>query len=247
MPEVKDPEFEGGPARLTVRWTEGADVAHHWLELRSPVGRLIEQRRVDGQGEGTEHEETFDRLDGPAEYSARLTPYGLEGDEGSRAAGADRVGYAVPGDRVTVELRAPYPDPPEGGVEGTAHLTEAQAADVVIVRRPDGEVLDVTYPDRDGDYTARVDAPVLLEAHAFDPERWRGKWRPETDYQRGDVIVPSDPDSDAPLLQAADSGTSGTAEPDWPQRGSVDDGEITWASLGPVRDCAPVVNLYDGR
>lgn len=242
--DLDDADATGEPGRLVVTWTEPDGVADQQLRIRDPIGREIERRRIEPQGSGTEHEETIERLEGPAEYTAIITAVDADGDSESVHRHAEVTEAGPVADNLRLEFEAPYVQS-EGSIEGNARLTETQPASVVIVRDAEGQEIGVAYPDSDGDYTANADGPITIEAHAFDPQYWRGIWQSETEYQRGDVVVPTDPEQESPLLEAVTSGESGTSEPDWPTRGTVEDGEIIWASLGPIQDAAPVVNLYD--
>lgn len=235
---------DGHPGAVEAQWTEPDGATRFYLQLRDPKGRGLERRSVEAQGGGTDRTERFDSLDGPADYTVRILPVNDEG-EGTAVTGTGTATYRPDPEDLEIHLRGPYAPRPQEAVEGTAFLDGSTPASVVLVRAPDGTVLDVTRPDLEGEYTAAAEGPVLLEAHAFDPLWFRGVWQPNTDYERGDVVVPTSPDGDSPLLQAATNGRSGSEEPDWDIRGTTDDGEMTWASLGAIRDNAPVVNLHD--
>jgi|GEM_PF-4098904 len=243
--DLSDANATGEPGRMTVSWTEPQGAADQQVRIRSPVGREIERRQVEPQGDGTAHEVAVERLAGPAHYTAIITAVDSEGTAESVHRDAEVTAAGPVADDLILKFEAPYAWQPEGSIEGNARLTETQPASVVIVRDAEGQEIDVAYPDGDGNYAAYADGAILIEAHAFDPQYWRGQWRAGTSYERGDVIVPRDPSQDSPLLQAATSGSTGSVEPEWPTRGTVQDGDVLWASLGPIQDAAPVVNLYD--
>lgn len=233
----------GGPARVDVAWIEPAGAAYYRIELLDPLGRPRDLRRVEALGEGEEHALAFTELPGPAAYTVRLVAVDPEGVE-QRVVDTVIAGYAVDGAAVDVDLYNAYPLRPTGSVIGTAHLAEERPAGVVLVRRADGTIVDASYPTETGDYAAHAEGPVLLEAHAFDPVRWRGSWQPETAYSVGDVVFPSRPNSESLILRALAGGTSGAEEPEFVADGETLDGELTWQALGTIRECAPVVNYY---
>lgn len=141
-------------------------------------------------------------------------------------------------------------------ITGNARFREAVAARLVRALRPDGTIVDSALPDagstpNPGDYAIEVDThEVLLQAHAFDPQKLTGPWRAETVYAVGDVIFETGPDSNSLVLECtAVTGTeeSGASEPNWDSEVSAEttDADVTWETLGTIAELAPLTQyLY---
>lgn len=228
---------------VEVTWTGVEGAERHRIRALDPFQRevALEHEPADiGQGQVT-------RLlpgPGPATYTFGVRAENEAGAGTELTDTAEIPANHIVGDDLDVDLVPDYPVP-DGEVSGEARVTQERPARRVVVRRPEGRIVHIAAPDDDADYTAHAEGPVYLEAHGFDPSLWRGAWKPETEYQRGDVVFASEPSDTAAVLQAETSGTTGDEEPDWPGHDdTVEDGGVTWRSLGDVRENAPVVNFY---
>ena len=90
---------------------------------------------------------------------------------------------------------------------------------------------------------------MLLTAHAFDPENWKGIWSASTAYVVGDVVFSNGvTDSNSLVLRATaitGTGTTGATEPTWAATGgTVVDNEVTWETLGTISELVPITNYW---
>lgn len=241
--DLTDATATGEPGRMTVSWTEPAGAVDQQVRIRDPIGREVDRINVPPGGSGTAHQIAIERLAGPAFYTAIITAVDDIGEEASAHRPAEVTAAGPVAADLRLEFAAPYPQRPESDIQGNAFLSSP--ARIVIVRAASGEEVDVAYPDAQGNFAAYAEGAVRIEAHAFDPQQWRGIWKPGTDYERGDTVVPTGATKDSPIMEAQIGGTSGDTEPTWDGEEAIQDGGITWRNLGAVKQNAPIVNLYD--
>lgn len=241
--DLTDANANGYPGRMTVTWTEPIGAVDQQVRLRDPIGREVDRRNVPPQGPGTLHDLAFERLAGPAYYTAIVTAIDETGAAVSENRSADVTAAGPIAEDLRLEFGSPFPQRPTGDIQGNAFL--AGPAGIVIVRKPSGEEIDVAYPDDQGNYAAYAAGAIRVEAHAFDPQQWRGVWQAEASYERGDAVVPTGATKDSPILEAQIGGTTGATEPAWDGTDLVQDGGVQWKNLGAIKQNAPIVNLYD--
>lgn len=151
----------------------------------------------------------------------------------------------------------PYKDSPPTApsITGNALFRAGYAARRVRLLEPGGAVVDTATPEQSGgtigDYEIRKETgPIQLQAHAFDPQNWRGIWQPSTAYAEGDIVFSNgDTGADSLALECtATSGTgeSGGTEPTWDatEGNTTADNDLTWTTLGTVGDLSPITNFY---
>ena len=141
-----------------------------------------------------------------------------------------------------------------GMIYGNARFREEKAAKLVIARRADGTEMDRAVPDAGttppGDYSVLADEQEMtLQAHAFDPAKLTGPWRPNTVYAVGDVAFQTNPDADTLVLEVTSvsgSAESGVTEPTWDitAAGTTSDNDLVWETLGTVSEVSPVTQFW---
>lgn len=137
-------------------------------------------------------------------------------------------------------------------ITGNARFREAVAAKLVRAIRPDGTVSDSVVPTQSGtppgDYSIDVDTrPLILQAHAFDPEKLIGPWRPEFTYSVGDIVFETAPAPEQLVLECiASTGQSGGTEPSWDSAvgETTVDSDVTWVTLGTIAELTPITQLF---
>ena len=137
---------------------------------------------------------------------------------------------------------------------GNARFRESTPARLVIALDRTGVEIGRDIPDPAstplGDYAIVGSGPMLLQAHAFDPEDWQGIWTAGTEYQEGNIVFSNgDTNDDSLILEctaATGSQESGATEPVWDATvgETTADNDLTWTTLGTVAELAPITNYY---
>jgi hypothetical protein len=150
----------------------------------------------------------------------------------------------------------PYKDaaPMLSGIAGNARFRELTAAALVVARSRAGIEIARATPEASplGDYFINTSqtGPLLLTAHAFDPEDWQGIWQADTVYAEGDVVFSNGATNDDSLVlectAATGSTESGSTEPVWDSvvGETTADNDLTWTTLGTIAELAPITNFY---
>lgn len=109
-------------------------------------------------------------------------------------------------------------------------------------------LIDSTEPDSEGNYGLSLPQGfrVLLQSHAFDPEKWLGLWRPALAAEVGEVVFSNgDTNPDSLVLLCTSAGTTGSTEPAWPSVGAtITDGSAQWEVMGQIKTLAPRSNYF---
>ena len=118
------------------------------------------------------------------------------------------------------------------GFVGNARVNATTAARVVIAFDTNMVELARTVPDPSstppGDYTISETGVVYLQAHAFDPAKWRGIWQADTVYEEGDIVF-TEASGEGLVVECTTAGVSQAT---------------AWTTLGTVNDLAPKTNFY---
>ncbi|HSH26744.1 MAG TPA: hypothetical protein VK972_03085, partial [Wenzhouxiangella sp.] len=139
-------------------------------------------------------------------------------------------------------------------ITGNARFRDSVAARLVRSFRPSGELVDEAIPAQTGappgDYSITVDThEVVLQAHAFDPEKLTGPWRASTAYTVGDIAFQTSTDENSMVLECTavtGSAESGASEPTWDATvgNTTTDNELTWETLGTVAELSPLTQWH---
>src|SRR5690625_130705 len=140
-------------------------------------------------------------------------------------------------------------------IEGNARFRESTAAKLVIAYDADGVEMSRTEPDAEsiptpGNYKLTIsERVVLLQAHAFGPEKLTGPWRASTVYAVGDIAFQTSTDADSLVLECTavtGSAESGASEPTWDSvvGNTTTDNEVTWETLGTVAGLTPLTQWH---
>lgn len=88
-------------------------------------------------------------------------------------------------------------------------------------------------------------SPVMIQSHAFDPEKWIGLHFTSTAYGIGDIVF-SEGSGTGLVLECTTAGTSGATAPAWNSTvgDTTADGTAVFTTLGVVDELAPKTNFY---
>ena len=103
-------------------------------------------------------------------------------------------------------------------ITGNARINETTPSRLVIAFGNDMVELARTVPDPNstppGDYTISETGVVYLQAHGFDPAKWRGIWQADTFYQEGDIVF-TEANGEGLVVECTTAGTSQATAPTW--------------------------------
>ena len=103
-------------------------------------------------------------------------------------------------------------------ITGNARVNETTPSRLVIAFGTNMVELARTVPDPDstppGDYSISETGAVYLQAHGFDPSKWRGIWQADTAYAVGDIVF-TEASGEGLVVECTTAGASQATAPAW--------------------------------